>query len=50
MKQAGDVFCQATDTIITATRDEVEETLGDRFGIFKSVDDVLMQATTCEEL
>ena len=25
-------------------------TLGDRFGIFKSVDDVLMQASTCKEL
>ena len=42
MKQAGDVFCQATDKIITAAREELEKTLGDRFGIFKSVDDVLM--------
>ena len=44
MKQARDVFCQATDTIINATRDELEKTLGERFRIFKSVDDVLMQA------
>ena len=50
MKQAGDVFCQATDKIITAAREELEKTLGDRFNIFKSVDDVLMQAATCEEL
>ena len=50
MKQARDVFCQATDKIIKATRDELEKTLGDRFGIFKSVDNVLMQAATCEEL
>ena len=50
MKQAGDVFCQATDKIINAAREELEKTLGDRFGIFKSVNDVLMQASTCEEL
>ena len=50
MKQAGDVFCQATDKIITAAREELEKTLGDRFGIFKSVDDVLMQGATSKDL
>ena len=50
MKQAGDVFCQATDKIINAAREELEKTLGERFSIFKSVDNVLMQVSTCEEL
>ena len=50
MKQAGDIFCQATDSIINATRDELEKKLGDRFGIYKSVYDVLMQAASSEEL
>ena len=50
MKNAGDFFCQATDSIINKTRDELEEKLDDRFGIYKSVDDILMQAATCEEL
>ena len=44
------VFCQATDSITKKTRDELEQKLVDRFGIYKSVDDVLMQAATCEEL
>ena len=50
MKQAGDVFCQATDSIINATRDELEKQLEDRFRIYKSVDDVLMQSASSEEL
>ena len=50
MKQAGDIFCQATDSIINATRDKLEEQLGDRFGIYKSIDDVLMQSASSEEL
>merc|ERR1712239_75411 len=50
MKQAGDVFSQVTDKIINAAREELEKTLGNRFGIFKSVNDFLMQAATCEEL
>ena len=44
------MFCQATDKIITAAREELEKILGDRFGIFKSVDDVLMQGATSKDL
>ena len=35
MKNAGDMFCQAIDSTSNNTRDELEEKMGDRFGIFK---------------
>ena len=49
MKNAGDVFCHATDKVINQTRKEMQDIFLD-FRIYKLVDDVFMQAATKEDL